>query len=71
MDAGVPGNADEHMVQRFTTATQRLATSADVLAEALQLLRLTRPSFQRTVAPDAGDDTAQVCGTRVGSRCVC
>ena len=71
MDAGGPGSADEHLVQRFTTATQRLATSADVLAEALQLLRLTRPSFQRTVAPDAGDDTTKVCRTRMVSCCVC
>ena len=59
--SGGPSCADEHLVQRFTTATQRLATSADVLAEALQLLRMTRPSFQRTVALDAGDDTSKVC----------
>ena len=55
--------------QRFTTATQSLQCSADVLAESLQLLVLTRPSFLRTVASDAGSEEARVrllwqCGRR-------
>ena len=64
---GQPGGAagagvtDEELGARFMGATQRLAVSAEVLAEALQLLPLTLPCLKKALSlGGAGGEPAKV-----------